>query len=474
MRTTQCLRHASTISTKPHFNPYNALTQVFPVVPERESGNPKGLVALRYAAKENICTQMGVTTCSSRILGAKSDNPYASPFDATCISLLSAAGASLVAKTNMDEFGMGSFTTNTPYGPTVNPHAHDRTAGGSSGGSAAALYVRSDDFPQLDFTLGTDTGGSVRIPASYCGLYGFKPTYGRISRWGIVPYANSLDTVGILTSKEAGIDRLRQVYNILDQCDTQDPTSLSIKTRARIGSHFRGEKSGKLRIGIPLEYNILELSPAIRDQWLASLDHLAENGCEIVPVTLPLTEAALAAYYILAPAEASSNLQKYSGVFYGTRSDADREAGRLYVSTRDLFGDEVKRRILMGCISLSASRFDNYYLQAQRVRQLVVNDFNRIFNLAHPLIPSQRGNNGVDYLLTPVAPTVAPLLVDVEKMTSAQAHAGDVFTVPASLAGLPALSVPFGGDETGLPIGIQLIGQYGDDQGLLELARRLV
>lgn len=453
------------MATRPAYDPYNALTQVFLDNPADNTGS------LRYAVKDNICTTRGATTCSSRILGAATSEGYRSPFNATCIELLDAAKCTIAAKTNMDEFGMGSFTTNSPYGPTLNPHALERTAGGSSGGSAAALFMSDAAFPPLDFALGTDTGGSVRIPASYCGLFGFKPSYGRLSRWGVVPYANSLDTVGIMNSKSQGLDMLRKVFDLLNKSDEKDPTSLTDSTRSRIAAR-QSTREGKIRIGVPSEYHVEEIATSVLITWRKALDQLANQDCEIVPVPLPLTRAALAAYYVLAPSEASSNLQKYSGVFYGARQEPDRLDGRLYAATRDLFGDEVKRRILMGCFSLSASSFDNYYLQAQRIRRSIVEDFNFVFRQVHPLLPSAQMAEGVDYLLCPVAPTVAPLLSEISGMTSAEAHARDVFTVPASMAGVPALSIPFGEDEQGLPIGVQLIGQYGDDQGVLQVASR--
>lgn len=373
----------------------------------------------------------------------------------------------------MDEFGMGSFTTNTPFGPCVNPHSAKYTPGGSSGGSAAALFTSSTALPKLDFTLGTDTGGSVRNPASHCGVLGFKPSYGRISRLGIVPYANSLDTVGIMTSTEHGVEMIESVYRALDQNDPTDPTSLSEQSRSKITGLTTSRQKIPLRIGIPEEYNVMELSESVRTTWISSLQQLESLGHTLVPVSLPLTRVALSAYYILAPSEASSNLQKYSGVFYGARSPEDRKDGRLYAGTRDLFGDEVKRRILMGTFSLSASRYGNYYLQAQRVRRMIVEEFNRTFDMEHPLEPTEQGDTRVDYLVTPVAPTSAPSLDSVARMTPAEAHAGDVFTVPASMAGLPAISVPFGRCAEGLPIGMQIIGQYGDDEGVLTLAKSL-
>lgn len=474
MHISRCLLESTGKYARPQYNPYNALTQVFLNNNSEDSPNSqpgKQQAPLYYAVKDNICTTQGFTTCASRILGATTDNGYTSPFNATCIELLNAAKCKMIAKTNMDEFGMGSFNINSPYGPTLNPHDLDRTTGGSSGGSAAALLMNS---PKLDFTLGTDTGGSVRIPASYCGLVGFKPSYGRISRWGVVPYANSLDTVGIMTTKAGGIDMIQRVFEQLDVYDGRDPTSLKASTRRKIKNRKRN-RGGEIRIGIPYEYHIEELSDVVLNNWRHAASHLCDQGCDLIPISLPLTRAALAAYYVLAPSEASSNLQKYSGVFYGARVEPDRLDGRLFAATRSLFGDEVKRRVLMGCLSLSATSFDNYYLQAQRIRSGIVAEYNGVFRESHPLKPSTQKNNRVDYILCPVAPTIAPLLSEVKAMTSAEGHAGDAFTVPSSMAGLPAISVPVGIDKrSGLPVGMQLIGQYGDDEGLLHVARLLL
>lgn len=456
----RCIYHAIRPYSTSTKDPLRALTERF----EPQAARAGALAGLKYVVKDNICTKIGSTTCSSRILGAGSERPYQSPFDATCVKLLDDAGAQLVGKTNMDEFGMGSFSTHSVYGPTLNPHDPERVSGGSSGGSAAALF--SSD---IDFSLGTDTGGSVRIPASYCGLYGFKPSYGMISRLGVIPYANSLDTVGIMVrNDDRAVNLLQRVYSVLSRQDEADPTSLKTQNRT---SRELG-KGRTIRIGIPADYCIEELSEHTLKVWKSCLLKLAEHkDIELVPIALSLTKEALAAYYVLAPSEASSNLQKYSGVFYGSREYPDRPDGKLYTATRDLFGDEVKSRIIMGCMSLSSDRFDNFYLQAQRVRRRIISDFNAVFRMQHPLLPSQPGS--VDYLVTPVTPTVAPRLEEVNSMTAVEAYASDVMTVPASMAGLPALSVPFGEDDTGMPIGMQILGQYGDDSGVLTLAQRL-
>ncbi|ORY81414.1 amidase, partial [Protomyces lactucae-debilis] len=413
------------------------------------------------AAKENICSIQGFTTCASQILGAADSNAYASPFDATCIKLLNAAGARLTQKTNMDEFGMGSFSANTPFEPVRNPHNALHVAGGSSGGSAATLFA--EDGPQ--FSLGTDTGGSVRQPASHCGVWGFKPSYGRISRLGVVSYANSFDTVGIL-ARELGT--IRQVYQVLDQHDPADPTSLADGLRKRIATRQR--RPGRIRVGIPVEYNVSELSDEIRTLWRKAATSNEQISCH--PVSIPLTRAALSAYSILVPSEASSNLQKYSGLYYGARAEADRSStGLLYAETRSLFGPEVERRILMGNLSLSAARFNKDFLQACRIRRLLLDQFSRVFRQPHPILPSPQQQMTVDFLLTPVATTPAPTLEEARLMGSAEERASDVMTVPASMAGLPSISIPSATSENGLPIGLQLIGQYGEDEALLEAAK---
>jgi len=323
------------------------------------------------------------------------------------------------------------------------------SAGGSSGGSAVAVATN-----QCYAALGTDTGGSVRLPAAYTGTVGFKPSYGRISRWGVVAYANSLDTVGILARKTSVI---RDVFKILNQHDDRDPTSLSPRSRSRIASYFASPPlsnrlaSRPLRVGVPIEYNISELASSVRHVWLNALAHLEELGHTIHPVSLPATKLALSAYYVLAPAEASSNLAKYDGVRYGTRAEGkdgrDGPDGYLYARTRGQgFGAEVKRRILLGAFSLSADAMDNYFIQAQKVRRLVQADFDAVFDAQNPLLAassipvglqdrgSQEGQkkaSTVDVLIAPTAPSIPPhlsSLVDkTDSLSSLDAYLNDVF-----------------------------------------------
>ncbi|KAI5299317.1 Trimeric GatFAB AmidoTransferase(AdT) complex subunit, partial [Ascosphaera atra] len=296
------------------------------------------------AIKDNICTREATTTCASKIL-----ETFTSPYNATVVQSLEDAGAIIAGKPNLDEFGMGSHSVNSHFGRVISPlgaPGEPLSAGGSSGGSAVAVAT-----DQCYAALGTDTGGSVRLPASYTGITGFKPSYGMLSRWGVVAYANSLDTVGVLGKT---VSTVRNVYDAINHYDARDPTSLNPKTRSRIAQAVK-RKANKLKIGVPLEYNIAELTPPVRSTWLRTLKQLEAQGHTIHPVTLPATRHALSSYYVLAPAEASSNLAKYDGVRYGTRdaSKPDDDGGYLYANTRGQgFGDEVKRRILLGAFTL--------------------------------------------------------------------------------------------------------------------------
>ncbi|EAS29712.3 glutamyl-tRNA(Gln) amidotransferase subunit A, mitochondrial [Coccidioides immitis RS] len=450
----------------------------------RKRGAPKSsLDGKLIAIKDNICTRDVRTTCASAIL-----ENFTSPFNATVVELLEESGAIVAGKTNLDEFGMGSHSTYSHFGPVKGLRADDLghvSAGGSSGGSAIAVATE-----QCYAALGTDTGGSVRLPAAYTGTVGFKPSYGLLSRWGVVAYANSLDTVGIIGANTSTVS---QVFGVLNRYDHRDPTSISKATRSRIdeiiGSTSK-TRSERLRIGVPIEYNILELDPFVRETWRKSIQHLKNQGHTVHPVSLPATKQALSAYYVLAPAEASSNLAKYDGVRYGTRDldSPDNTGGYLYARNRGSgFGPEVKRRIVLGAFSLSAEAIDNYFIQAQKVRRLVQSDFNKVFRLHNPLLqanltshPKALESDGdtaekVDVLVCPTAPSPPPLLSSLENAAPTEAYTNDVFTVPASLAGLPALSVPVtpGDREQESPIGIQVIGQFGDDQLVLDVGNTL-
>ncbi|KAH7311995.1 amidase signature domain-containing protein [Rhexocercosporidium sp. MPI-PUGE-AT-0058] len=461
------------------------------------------------AVKDNITTNRSPTTCASAIL-----QTHQSPFPAEVVTRLEKGKpeAIIIGKTNMDEFGMGSHSINSFFGPVSNIRPFPRhSAGGSSGGSAVAVAANS-----CAVALGTDTGGSIRLPAAYTGIAGFKPSYGRVSRWGVIPYANSLDTVGILAST---VSLLRAAFSQVDVFDPKDPTSITNISRARMTVHrkevleqewkrklrsgeAKTEKRLKLafknrKIGVPLEYNISELDPSIREAWQKALQILQDNGATIVPISLPNTKHALSAYYVLAPAEAASNLSKYDGVRYGTRSGSSDGAGDvLYSNTRGSgFGDEVKRRILLGSYTLSSEAIDNYFIKAQKVRRLVQRDFDRVFAISNPLRPAEQfdlssmdesielddklGPPQVDFIVCPTAPTPPPIQKMVLEQSPVDTYMNDVFTVPASLAGLPAISIPFPvPDESRIPgqpnfAGIQIIGQYSDDARVLWLARDL-
>ncbi|KZM27184.1 uncharacterized protein EKO05_0004666 [Ascochyta rabiei] len=425
------------------------------------------------AIKDNICTKELKTTASSGIL-----KDFTSPYDATVVKLLQDAGAVVAGKTNMDEFGMGSHSTHSHIGPVkMQRHAgEEKSAGGSSGGSALAVASA-----QCWAALGTDTGGSVRLPAAYTGVVGFKPSYGLLSRWGIIAYANSLDTVGIMGKNVGDVDA---VFNKLNAYDSQDPTSLPPSTRSRLEKGGT-KRSTPLRIGIPLDYNIATLQPAVRREWIRTLKKLWEDGHSLHPVRLPATQHALSAYYILAPAEASSNLAKYDGVRYGSRAEGvdGTSESVLFARTRGQgFGVEVQRRVLLGAFTLSAQAIDNYFIQAQKVRRLVQQDFDKVFATQNPLLDETTslsgGEDKVDVIICPTAPTLAPSLASIKEQDPVHAYMNDVFTVPASLAGLPAISVPVQiaeqaarrGEANTENAGIQVIGQYGDDELVLQVA----
>ncbi|KAK7205374.1 glutamyl-tRNA amidotransferase subunit A [Myxozyma melibiosi] len=431
--------------------------------------------------KDNICTTWGTTTCASRML-----ENYKSPYNATIVDQIAAAKAVFLGKANMDEFAMGTDNIHTIYGPPLNPlfpsEAH--TTGGSSGGSAAAVAAH-----MCDIAIGTDTGGSVRLPAAYCGVVGFKPSYGLISRWGVVAFAQSLDTVGIV-ARDVGA--VRTMFHVLNAFDEKDPTSISPALRARLrqraDSLTSPSSSSKFRIGIPSEFNVDSLSPVVKEAWKRTLANLRAAGHELYSVSLPSTVNALPTYYIIAPAEAASNLARYDGVRFGFRSEVDYDTsdpaaaadGVLYGRTRsEGFGTEVRRRILLGNYNLSAGAIVNHYIQAQRVRRLTQLDFDRIFTLDNPLAPSSSSSSDsdvtVDFLVSPCSTDTAPTLDDVLTQKSPlDAYVNDVLTVPASLAGIPAISVPVSAEGGERTVGIQVMGQYGDDERVLGIAEEIM
>lgn len=419
--------------------------------------NESSLGNTTVAIKDNISTIEEPTSCSSKIL-----SDYQSPFEATVVSLLKKEGAITVGKTNMDEFGMGSGTIHSTIGPTLNPLFPDskHISGGSSGGSAAAVAA-----DVVDFALGTDTGGSVRLPAAYTGVYGFKPTYGRLSRWGVIAYAQSLDTVGVL-SKDLNL--LKKVYNTLDKHDGNDPTSLSDKLRHKIKDSKIS--NSKLRIGVVKELVLDNLSEEVTKGWSQVVNKLQEHY-EIIPVSIPTLKYALPVYYTIAPAEAASNLARYDGIRYGFRSDSDKNH---YAKTRSTgFGQEVQNRILLGNYNLNSDSYKNHFLKAQNLRNAIKKQFDSVFKLQNVLSANTAPETGVDVILSPVSMTTAPSLEKFQSQKPTESYVNDAFTVPASLAGLPAISVPWISKKGDLPIGIQIMAQYGDDDQVLSLAQVL-
>ncbi|KAJ2725398.1 Trimeric GatFAB AmidoTransferase(AdT) complex subunit [Coemansia sp. Benny D115] len=455
--------------------------------------------------KSNVATKTNQTSCASRAL-----ENYVSPFESTAVSALVQAGAVILGKTNMDEFGMGSKNQFSIYGAATNPSRPDShsdsssaqySTGGSSGGSAAAVASG-----MCRIALGSDTGGSVRLPAAWCGVVGFKPTYGRISRYGLVSYGSSLDAIGVLSRT---VQDAHAAYSAMAIPDNRDMTCMRSSLRARIDS-LAGSRAwikelnltagggvpeaqpkplSGIRVGIPKECWVEELSHSALESWRAGARRLADLGCEIMKVTLSHLPHSLPAYYTVALAEASSNLARFDGIRYGRRSEKPPSsapglsASHKYAHTRsEGFGDEVQRRILLGTYVMSASACRHYYQPSQQIRRLIQQEFDSVFALPNALedisgldsesLPTNhRPAEKVDVLLFPTATDTAPPL-EGHEANPAASYVNDVMTVPANLAGLPAISVPFG-SEAGMPLGLQLMAQYGDDELLLQIARHL-
>jgi len=400
------------------------------------------LVGVPIAIKDNICVRGLQTSCGSRILG-----PYHPPYNATAIERLLAAGAVIIGKTNCDEFAMGSSNENSAFGAVKNPWDTSRVPGGSSGGSAAAVAAGI-----VPVALGSDTGGSVRQPASLCGVVGIKPTYGRVSRYGLVAFGSSLDQIGVLGRRAADAST---VLGIIAGRDKHDATTAEVPVpdyTARLDGEIKG-----LRIGVSSALVGEGLDPEVRGVVNKAIDAYRALGAEIVEIDLPHAKYAIAVYYIIATAEASSNLARYDGVRYGFRVEEPGPLREMYRRTRDEgFGPEVKRRIMLGTYVLSAGYYDAYYLKAQKVRALIKQDFTRAFE-------------NCDAILTPTSPTPAFRLG--EKVDDPLAmYLSDVYTVTANLAGVPGINVPSGLTSGGLPIGLQLIGPYWSEETLFRLA----
>jgi len=406
------------------------------------AGTPRGpLDGVPIALKDVLCTRGIRSTCGSRIL-----ERFVPPYDATVVARLAAAGAVLLGKLNMDEFAMGSSTEHSAFFPTRNPWDLSRVPGGSSGGAAAAVAA---DLAAL--TLGTDTGGSIRQPAAFSGVVGLKPTYGRVSRYGLIAFASSLDQIGPFAVD--AVDAALMLQAIAGH-DPMDSTSVDVAVpdyRAGLDADIEG-----LRLGVPAEYFIEGMEPEVEQAVRAAIATLEKLGARSEPVSLPHSEYGLAAYYVIAPAEASSNLARYDGVKYGLRASGARDLIDMSSKTRAAgFGSEVKRRIMLGTYTLSAGYYDAYYGKAQKVRTLVRRDFEQAFER-------------VDVIVAPTTPNV-PFKFG-EKEDPVQMYLNDIFAVPVNLAGLPGISVPGGFTQTGLPIGLQLIGRAFDEATLLRVA----
>ena len=403
------------------------------------------LEGIPVGIKDLFCTNGVQTTACSQILTG-----FTPPYESTVTDNLWAAGAVLIGKLNCDEFAMGSGNETSAFGPAINPwqgaDKSDLVPGGSSGGSASAVAARS-----ALMATGTDTGGSIRQPAAFCGVVGLKPTYGRCSRWGIVAFASSLDQAGPFTRDVADNALMLQA---MASHDTKDSTSAAVPLQDVMKAVGQGVKG--MKIGVPREYVMDGMDPDVVSLWQQGQDWLRQAGAELVDVSLPHTKYALPAYYIIAPAEASSNLARYDGVRYGLRVDAG-SLDEMYESTRAAgFGEEVQRRILIGTYVLSAGYYDAYYLKAQRVRRLIKQDFDLVFA-------------SVDALLTPTTPSAAfPIGRKIDDPVVN--FLNDVFTVPANLAGLPGLSVPAGLNGDGLPLGLQVLGKSYDEASLYRVA----
>jgi aspartyl-tRNA(Asn)/glutamyl-tRNA(Gln) amidotransferase subunit A len=395
------------------------------------------LMAMPLAIKDNLCTEGVRTTCASRSLGT-----FVPPYDATVIARLREQGYLLLGKTNLDEFAMGSSTENSAFGPSRNPWSLTHVPGGSSGGSAAA--VAADECVAA---LGSDTGGSIRQPAAFCGVVGLKPTYGRVSRYGLVAFASSLDQVGTITKDVADAALLLSFIAGHDPLDSTT-ADVPVPEYTRV---LKKKDLKKLRVGVPRQYFAEGLDPDVEAAVRAAIEVLRDLGGEIKEVDLPTTDKAVATYYLIATAEAGSNLARYDGVKYGLRSKQTKDLLEMYTKTRqEGFGPEVKRRIMLGTYALSAGYYDAYYGKAQAARTLIRRDFDAVLR-------------EVDLIVTPVTPTPAFKLGE-KLQDPLQMYLSDIYTISVNLAGNPAIAVPCGFSKTGLPIGMQLVGRPFEEE----------
>ena len=407
-----------------------------------QKGDLQPLTGIPIALKDIVCTRGIPTTCGSRIL-----HNFVPPYNATVVEKLAQAGAVFVGKANMDEFAMGSSTETSAFGPTRNPWDLERIPGGSSGGSAAAVAAG-----ECIASIGSDTGGSIRQPAALCGVVGMKPTYGRVSRFGLIAFASSLDQIGPFTRD---VEDCAIMMNVLAGYDPKESTSV----RAEVPDYrqFIGRDVQGWRIGIPEEYFIEGIDPEVSAAVRNAVETIRRCGASIVEISLPHTRYCVAVYYIIAPAEASSNLARYDGVRYGFRAADARDLAEMYqMSRRQGFGAEVKRRIMIGTYALSAGYYDAYYGKASQVRALIRRDFDEAFTKC-------------DAILTPTSPTPAFRLGE-KTDDPPQMYLSDIFTISANLAGIPGISVPCGFSASGLPIGVQFLAGHFEEGKLLQLA----
>ena len=425
-----------------HSDTSRALEQAAQIDQLKKTGQPlPALAGVPLAIKDNISVQGQRCTCASKILEG-----YTALYDATVIEKLRAAGAVFVGKANMDEFAMGSSTENSAFFQTRNPHSVEYVPGGSSGGSAAAVASG-----MAVGALGSDTGGSIRQPASFCGVVGLKPTYGRVSRYGLVAFGSSLDQIGPLTRT---VKDAARVLGVIAGRDAHDATSVAVPVSdyvADIESPIKGFK-----VGLPREYLKAGITPEVNVKIQTGLKLLESLGCELVEVELPHTEYAIACYYVVAMAEASSNLARFDGVRYGLRLHREGTLTGMYRETRDAgFGNEVKRRIILGTFVLSSGYYDAYYLKAQKVRTLIKQDFEKVLSQ-------------VDVIASPTSPT-PPFRLGEKSSDPLAMYLSDIFTITANLAGIPGISVPCGKTVDSLPIGLQLLGKHFDESTLLRI-----
>lgn len=408
--------------------------------------NPHPLFGVPISIKDNISVKNLPLTCASKILEG-----YIAPFDATVVERLKRIKTPILGKTNLDEFAMGSSTEYSAFGPTKNPWDTERAPGGSSGGSAASVAAGSSPM-----SLGSDTGGSIRQPASFCGVVGLKPTYGRVSRYGLVAFGSSLDQIGPITKT---VEDAALLLEIIAGKDPMDTTSSPHPVKSYFGLLKKNTDLKGWRIGLPKEYFVEGIDSEIEQKIKEAAKKLQERGAEIIEISLPHTPYAIACYYIIAPAEASSNLARFDGVRYGLRVESE-DVQDMVATTRGAgFGPEVKRRILIGTFTLSAGYYDAYYLKAQRVRRLIKEDFQKAFEK-------------VDAILTPTSP-IPPFKLGERLADPIQMYLADIFTISANLAGIPAVSVPVGLDSRNLPVGAQIMGAWFEEEKILQVALAL-